>query len=248
MRRDKQISRRISPDIFGRDGKRRFAELSGLSERTEWRAQGAVILTKGTVGLRGERSRARRIQERRNRGERAKERESEKGWKRGREGKRGTERERERVQRSGEKNSESAEHRMAEGMVGWIQLLGEQYCLAVIVCSSTCSGFPSLGPRAPYPVSRYTTIFCLLAITPTTTMTTTETATATRTRMRTRMAIARIATRVSRLVDLGFLGVEGPLGPSFRTDKTRVRRTGCARWLFLSSSPSLFSFTDYSPP
>lgn len=67
-------------------------------------------------------------------------------------------------------------------------------------------------------------------------------------RMRTRMAIARIATRVSRLVDLGFLGVEGPLGPSFRTDKTRVRRTGCARWLFLSSSPSLFSFTDYSPP
>lgn len=110
------------------------------------------------------------------------ERESEKGWKRGREGKRGTERERERVQRSGEKNPESAEHRMAEGMVGWIQLLGEQYCLAVIVCSSTCSGFPGLGPRAPYPVSRYTTIFCLLAITPTTTMTTTETATATRTR------------------------------------------------------------------
>lgn len=44
--------------------------------------------------------------------------------------------------------TESAEHRTAEGMVGWIQLLGEQYCLAVIVCSSTCSGFPGLGPRA----------------------------------------------------------------------------------------------------
>lgn len=68
-----------------------------------------------------------------------------------REGKRERERGRERVrvQRSGEENpTESAEHRMAEGMVGWIQLLGEQYCLAVIVCSSTCSGFPGLGPRA----------------------------------------------------------------------------------------------------
>lgn len=60
--------------------------------------------------------------------------------------------------------TEPAEHRMAdEGMVGWIQLLGEQYCFAVIVCSSTCSGFPGLGPHREHriPVSRYTTIFCL---------------------------------------------------------------------------------------
>lgn len=52
----------------------------------------------------------------------------------------------ERVGNGAENLVESAEHRMAEGVVGWIQLLGEQYCLAVIVCSSTCSGFPDLGP------------------------------------------------------------------------------------------------------
>lgn len=116
-----------------------------------------------------------------------------------REGPSGTEpreRERESATKRSRNSTESAEHRMAEGMVGWIQLLGEQYCFAVIVCSSTCSGFPGLGPLASNPMSRYTTIFCLLAITPsTTTMKTrrrkrrTRTKTKMRTRMRTMMSI-----------------------------------------------------------
>lgn len=111
---------------------------------------------------------------------------------------------------------------MAEGMVGWIQLLGEQYCFAVIVCTSTCSGFPGLGPLASYPMSRYTTIFCLLAITPSTTMTRTET----RMRMRTRMKMTRTRTKTRTstvrtaacLVDLGIH--ESRLRPSFCIDKT----------------------------
>lgn len=103
---------------------------------------------------------------------------------------------------------------MAEGMVGWIQLLGEQYCLAVIVCSSTCSGFPGLGPRAyRITVSRYTTIFCLPTITPTTTRT--------RARMKMRATMTRTATRPIRLVDLGILGRrEYILGSSFYIDET----------------------------
>ncbi|EGI62051.1 hypothetical protein G5I_09631 [Acromyrmex echinatior] len=72
-------------------------------------------------------------------------------------------------------------------MVGWIQLLGEQYCFAVIVCSSTCSDFPGLGPLASYPMSRYTMIFCLLAITPTMTRTEMRTRMRIRTKTRTRM-------------------------------------------------------------
>lgn len=101
---------------------------------------------------------------------------------------RGRDREGEResaTERREQNPTESAEHRMAEGMVGWIQLLGEQYCLAVIVCSSTCSGFPGLGPRAHHiTVSRYTTIFCLPTITPTTTK---KTKTRRRMKMRTTM-------------------------------------------------------------
>ncbi|EZA52617.1 hypothetical protein X777_08100 [Ooceraea biroi] len=108
-------------------------------------------------------------------------------------------------------------------MVGWIQLLGEQYCLAVIVCSSTCSGFPGLGPRAPYPVSRYTTIFCLSAITPTTTTM--------RKKMRTKMA--RTATPPILLVDLGVLSDKSPLKSAFYTDKTQTREFGYAQALLI---------------
>lgn len=103
---------------------------------------------------------------------------------------------------------------MAEGMVGWIQLLGEQYCCAVIVCSSTCSGFPGLGPLASNPMSRYTTIFCLLAITPAMTRRR-QRRMRTRTKIRTRMSIVRTATR---LLDLNIY--ENRLKPSFCTDKT----------------------------
>jgi len=85
---------------------------------------------------------------------------------------------------------------MAEGMVGWIQLLGEQYCFAVIVCSSTCSGFPGLGPLASYPMSRYTMIFCLFAITPTTTRTEMRTRIRIRTKTRTRMMTSMVKTAV----------------------------------------------------
>lgn len=49
MRRDKQISRSIFPTYFqGEMEKEDFAKLSGFSRRTEWRAQSAMTLTKGS--------------------------------------------------------------------------------------------------------------------------------------------------------------------------------------------------------
>lgn len=201
------------------------------------------------VRLRGERSRARRIQERRNRGERAKERESEKGWKRGKKRDRKGER-----KSATKRREEPGVGRASDGRrdgrldsITWRTILPRRHCLLEHLLRFSWFGTPSTVSRVPL---HHDILFACYN---------TDDdddddgnsdgdEDEEQARMRTRMAIARIATRVSRLVDLGFLGVEGPLEPSFRTDKTRVRRTGCARWLFLSSSPSLFSFTDYSPP
>lgn len=119
--------------------------------------------------------------------------------------------------------TESAEHRMAEGMVGWIQLLGEQYCLAVIVCSSTCSGFPGLGPLASNPMSRYTTIFCLLAITPS--ARTRRRRKKKRRTTRTRMSIARTATLASPTLASTIVAS----GFRFVPIKRRMHRTGYVR-------------------
>ncbi|TGZ32604.1 hypothetical protein DBV15_08930 [Temnothorax longispinosus] len=59
--------------------------------------------------------------------------------------------------------------------------------------------FPGLGPLASNPMSRNTTTFCLLAITPSTMMTKTKT----RTRTRTRMMSIVWEDCYTRLVDLG---------------------------------------------
>jgi len=199
-------------------------ELSGVSRQDRMASARRDDSDKRAIGWETEEKRARDGHEK---GEtRKKERERERERKR----------EGENTQRSGRSSVESAEHRMAEGMVGWIQLLGEQYCLAVIVCSSTCSGFPGLGPRAPYPVSRYTTIFCLSAITPTTTTTTMSTM------RKTMRKTARKTMRIENGEDCHSSDSprrsrdENPLEPAFHTDKTRAR--GFSRDLELSIDSS----------
>lgn len=175
MRRDKQIFRRIFPTYFQARWKKKISrnrrDLAGQNG-------GRNDSDKGAARGRGT-----------------------KGTESGRERNREKERKCNGAESRTENSTESVEHRMAEGMVGWIQLLGEQYCFAVIVCSSTCSGFPGLGPLASNPMSRYATIFCLLAITPSTTMTRKRrmrmmrVRMRMRTRMKTMMSIARAAIR-----------------------------------------------------
>lgn len=98
--------------------------------------------------------------------------------------------------------------------ITWRTILPRRHCLLEHLLGFSWFGTSS----APYPVSRYTTIFCLPTITPTTTK-----KMRTRRRMKMRTTMARTMLPIC-LVDLGILGWrEYILESLFHIDETRIR-------------------------